>query len=101
GVRGGGSLKSGVTAVNEEQSNQTEIALVVKGPGAQPPVAMSKSVKTDEDTPLMIGLEASGGSGPLQYEITSGPRNGSVITSGATLTYLPNHTFNRFIQFPI
>ena len=98
-LSGGASLKIAVTAVNEEQSNQTEIALVVKDPGAQPPVAMSKSVKTDEDTPLMIGLEASGGSGPLQYEITSGPRNGSVITSGANVTYIPNDNFNGFDEF--
>lgn len=98
-LSGDASLKIAVTAVDEELSNQTEIALVVKEPGARPPVAMSKSVNTKEDTPLMIGLEASGGSGPLQYEITAGPLRGSLITSGANVTYIPNDNFNGADEF--
>ncbi|MGH9833143.1 MAG: Ig-like domain-containing protein, partial [Blastocatellia bacterium] len=66
----------------------------------QPPVAQSKNVTTDEDTPLMIRLEASDADGnPLQYQVTTEPLHGALIQSGANVTYIPNHNFNEGDEF--
>ena len=105
-------------AINQGLTNQETLSLVVNGgklyagtpsgvfattivPSSNPiPEVLSKSVKTDEDTPLMIRLETGAIFGnPPQYEITVQPQNGYLITSGANATYIPNENFNGRDEF--
>ncbi|HKQ74399.1 MAG TPA: Ig-like domain-containing protein [Blastocatellia bacterium] len=123
GVRGAGvymSTDSGATwrAINQGLTNQDVLSLRannnilyagttagvfatnVIAPSIQPPVARSISVKTLEDSPLMINLQTGGGGGVSpRYEITIEPRNGSLITSGSNATYIPNENFNGVDEF--
>ncbi len=114
------SIDSGETwrAINQGLTNQDVLSLKVNNnilyagttsgvfaanivlPFIQPPVAQPITVKTVEDTPLMINLQTGAVNGlPPQYEITIEPRNGALITSGSNATYIPNENFNGVDDF--
>ena len=64
--------------------------LIVVSPVNDAPVAVAKSVTTDEDTPVAIVLEASDKDGdPLSYSFISGPGAGTLTGTAPNVTYTP------------
>jgi uncharacterized protein (TIGR03437 family) len=72
------------------------IALEVRAPNTNTPVANSQSVTTDEDTPVNITLTGSNGN---IYRITSPPRSGSLSGTAPNLVYTPARDFNGADSF--
>ncbi|MDG0964229.1 MAG: S8 family serine peptidase, partial [Opitutales bacterium] len=69
------------------------VTLVVQN--NQAPIARSTTVNLLEDTQKSFTLSAIDPEGdPIQYNITSHPKNGKVRENGKTLTYLPNENFS-------
>jgi len=65
----------------------------------QPPVAVSQSVTTDEDTVVNITLEGTDPDGdPLSFTATD-PANGVLTGTPPDLTYTPNQDFNGSDSF--
>lgn len=59
------------------------------------PVASNSSATTNEDTSVVIPLQASDQNGnALTYTVVSGPTNGVLSGSGASRTYLPAVNYN-------
>jgi len=60
----------------------------------QAPIASSTRVSLMEDTQKSFTLEAVDHDGdPIQYEVTSAPKNGKISGSGKKLSYRPNENF--------
>lgn len=75
-------------------SNLATVSITIT-PANDAPVATDQTLSTDEDVPLTITLSASDIDGnALTYSIVSGPSNGTVTGTGATVTYRPNLNYN-------
>ena len=82
GGGGGGGTKSGAKDSNYSLVNN-------------PPVALSESVKTTEDTAKPITLKTSeANSDSLAYHIIKQPQHGSVSGDTAHVIYTPEHDYN-------
>ena len=65
-----------------------------------PPVAFARNVTTQEDTNLPITLTGSDPQGSaLTFTRISSPANGTILGSGANLTYVPNPNFHGSDSF--
>ena len=61
----------------------------------RPPVAQDQSVETDEDTELLIVLQATDpDEAPLSYTIVDDPDHGTLSGTAPNLTYTPNLNYN-------
>ena len=59
------------------------------------PIADSKTITTDEDVPVAVGLTGSDLDGDtLTYQIVSGPSNGTLSGTLPNLIYTPNANYN-------
>jgi hypothetical protein len=73
---------------------------VVVAPVNDAPVAQGQSVRTLEDTPVSITLQATDVDGDaLGFTVTSGPAHGRLSEGGAIRTYTPDPDFNGADQF--
>jgi len=60
-----------------------------------PPVADAQSVKTTEDTPVVVNLMANDPDGDtLNYTVTKDPLHGNLSGTAPNLTYTPHENFN-------
>ena len=74
--------------------------LVVTYTPNRPPVALTQSVPTAEDTPVGITLTGSDVDGDtLTFAIVTGPANGALSGTPPTLTYTPAANFNSTDSF--
>jgi MYXO-CTERM domain-containing protein len=63
-------------------------------PVNDPPVAQARSVSTKEGTAVEIALTGTDADGdPLTYALAAQPAHGTVVLSGATVTYTPTTFF--------
>jgi uncharacterized protein (TIGR03437 family) len=94
GLEDAGNYTLTITATDNLNASSTQnIALTVFNTN-QPPVAISKSVATDEDTPLKITLTASDPDrNALSYILVDRPAHGQLTGTGPDLTYLPAKNF--------
>jgi uncharacterized protein (TIGR03437 family) len=85
-------------AATDNQGMRTDetIALEVKTPAVNLPVAVGQSVTTDEDQPVGITLSGSGGT---QYRIVNAPQRGGLSGTLPNLIYTPNRDFNGSDNF--
>jgi uncharacterized protein (TIGR03437 family) len=85
-------------AATDSQSLKTEetIALEVRAPAGNVPVAVSQSVTTDEDQQIGVTLTGSGGT---QYRVVNAPQRGKLSGTAPSLIYTPNQDFNGSDNF--
>jgi uncharacterized protein (TIGR03437 family) len=85
-------------AATDSQGLRAEetIALEVKAPIINTPVAASQSVTTDEDQPVGITLSGSGGT---QYRVINAPQRGVLSGTAPNVVYTPNRDYNGSDNF--
>jgi hypothetical protein len=80
-------------------SNIATVSITVT-PVNHAPVALAKSITTDEDTAVAVVLEASDKEGQsLSYVIVSGPAKGALSGTAPNLTYTPSADFSGADSF--
>jgi hypothetical protein len=91
GLGSAGNYSLRVSAVDDEGIETTaEIALAVRA-NEGGPIALSRTIVTDEDEPAGVQLAALGAN---TFRITSLPRNGRLQGAPPNLTYFPDEHFN-------
>lgn len=91
GLGAAGDYSLRVSAVDDEGiETTTEIALAVRA-NEGGPVALSRTIVTDEDEPAGVQLAALGAN---TFRITNLPRNGRLQGAPPNLTYFPDEHFN-------
>lgn len=73
------------------ESTSEAVLLEVQAAAQQTPVALSKSVETNEDQPVGVVLTGAGGN---RFRIISDPRRGRLSGTAPNLTYAPERDFN-------
>ena len=82
------------TDSNGMRTDET-IALEVKAPAVNAPVAASQSVTTDEDQAVSITLRGNGGT---QYRIVNATQRGMLTGVAPNLVYTPNRDYNALFE---
>ena len=97
GTSAAGNYTLIITATDSDGRTTSEtIALEVKAPASNVPVANSQTVVTNEDTPVNIVLTSTGGSA---YRITVPPVNGNLSGTAPALVYTPRENFSGSDSF--
>ncbi len=92
-----GNFTLTVTARDSQDASTTEAVIVeVKAADTNQPIANSQSLITNEDSPLALTLQGSGGT---VYRIVSFPRRGSLSGTAPNLVYTPEPNYNGADSF--
>ena len=92
-----GNFTLTVTARDSQDASTTKAVIVeVKAANTNQPIANSQSLITNEDSPLALTLQGSGGT---IYRIVSFPRRGSLSGTAPNLVYTPEPNYNGADSF--
>jgi uncharacterized protein (TIGR03437 family) len=91
------TITATITARPIQNSSTSEVIIVeVKAANSNQPIANSQSLIVDEDKPLSLTLQGSGGA---VYRIVSLPRRGSLSGTAPNLVYMPEANYNGADSF--